>query len=58
MIWGGRVSSNVLNIFCQEINWKGAWEEFSPSIEWNELRTIGLNISIEHTKHHPQSEAK
>jgi hypothetical protein len=58
MIWGGHVSSNVLNIFWQGINWKGAWEEFSPSIEENKLRMIGLNISIEHTKHHPQLEAK
>jgi hypothetical protein len=48
------VSSNVLNILWREFAWRGAWEEVPPNIEWNEPRTIRLDIFAKHIKHQPQ----
>ncbi len=46
--------SNVLNIFWQGFAWKGAWKEVSPNIEWNEPRTIKLDIFAKHIQHQLQ----
>jgi hypothetical protein len=52
------VSNDVLTIFQQGFAQRGTWEEIPSSIEWNELKTIKLNIFVKHTKHQPQEELK
>jgi hypothetical protein len=44
------VSNNVFNIFWQGFAWRGALEEVLSNIEWNEPKTIKLDIFVEHKK--------
>ncbi len=44
--------NDVLSIFRQlGLAHRGAWEKVTPSIEWDKLKTIRLDISIDTKKH-------
>ncbi len=50
--------NNVLCIVKQGFVCRGGWKKVIPSVEWDEMRTVGLNISTKHIGHQLQNGGK
>ncbi len=43
--------NNVLCIVKQGFVCKGVWKKITPTVEWDEMRTVKLNIFTKHIGH-------
>jgi hypothetical protein len=49
------VLNNVLCIVKKGFVCRGVWKKITPSVEWDEMRTVELNIFAKHIGHQLQN---